>query len=148
MSRIINVDDDSAKKVKEAPTLNKFGPRLVSRAAGGCCMRAITKALISAVAFSIPMSLTANAQEEGGDDGPILTIPEALGAGSPALAGAMVVLSPSSTASSSQSECVGTANCNQGFPSTPPPPPPLPPAPPAPPGYLPQTQSGPQFEPD
>ena len=52
--------------------------------------------------------------------------------------GVGVFLTPSSTASSAQDECVGTTNCHRGFPSTPPP---LPPAPPAPLGYLPPTPS-------
>jgi len=70
---------------------------------------------------------------------------QAAGISAGAAAGAAVFLTPSSTASSAQSECLGTTNCNQGYPSTPPPPPALPPAPPAPPGYLPPQQDGAQL---
>lgn len=70
----------------------------------------------------------------------------AVGASPAVVTGVGVFLTPSSTASSAQSECNGTTNCLQRAPSTPPPPPPLPPAPPAPPGYLPPPPpSGPQL---
>jgi hypothetical protein len=120
-------------------------------------MRTFARLLISVVVFSSLVGLRAYAQE-GGDANVAERAVEpataaaaeaarrAIGASPALVTGVGVFLTPSSTASSAQSECNGTTNCTQSFPSTPPPPPPLPPAPPAPIGYLPPPPpSEPQF---
>lgn len=119
-------------------------------------MRTPARLLIAVMAV-FSMAVSAHAQQ-GGDDNVTEAVAapatgaaadaarRAIGVSGAVATGVGVFLTPSTPAGPAQSECNGTANCNQGFPSTPPPPPALPPAPPAPVGYVPPPPpSEPQF---